>query len=122
MTPRGDEDEELWSALGDPTRVRLLDLLLERNDTTASALAKTLPITRQAIAKHLTVLERAGLVEPRRVGREVRFSVRPDRLDRARLQMAQVASRWDQRLVLIKEMAQEAHRAARQGDDEPSTT
>ena len=123
MTPRGDQDEELWSALGDPMRVRLLDLLLERDDATASTLAKTLPITRQAIAKHLAVLERAGLVEPRRTGREVRFSVRPDRVDRARRQMAQIASRWDQRLVSIKQLAQEAHRAAGgSGDDQSPAT
>jgi DNA-binding transcriptional ArsR family regulator len=120
MTPGDDQDEELWSALGDPMRLRLLDLLLEHDDATASALARTLPITRQAIAKHLTVLERAGLVAPRRVGREARFSVRPERLEQARRQMAQVASRWDRRLVSIKRLAEEAHRAPGGGGDDQS--
>ena len=87
-------------------RLRLLDLLLERGDATASALARTLPITRQGIAKHLAVLERAGLVAARRAGREVRFAVRDDRLDLARRQMAQVAARWDERLVAIKRIAE----------------
>ena len=64
-------------------RLRLLDLLLERGEATASALATALPITRQGVAKHLAVLERAGLVEASRAGREVRFAVREDRLDQA---------------------------------------
>ena len=77
--PRDDAREDadrLWAALGDPMRLRLLDLLLERGDTTASALATALPITRQGVAKHLAVLERAELVVARRAGREVRFAVR----------------------------------------------
>ena len=108
----GDEADRLWAALGDPMRLRVLDLLLERGDATASALATTLPITRQGVAKHLTVLERAGLVTAQRAGREVRFTVRDDRLDQARRQMVQVASRWDQRLTAIKQMAEAAHKAS----------
>ena len=66
LTPRDDADGEdadrLWAALGDPMRLRLLDLLLEHGEATASALATELPITRQGIAKHLQVLQRADLV------------------------------------------------------------
>ena len=83
-----EDADRLWAALGDPMRLRVLDLLLERGDATASALAAALPITRQGVAKHLAVLERAGLVDARRAGREVRFAVRGERLDRARRQMA----------------------------------
>jgi DNA-binding transcriptional ArsR family regulator len=110
MTQTGEEDDRLWAALGDPMRLRLLDLLLERGEATASTLATTLPITRQGVAKHLTVLERAGLVTSRRAGREVRFTVRDDRLDQARRQMAQIASRWDERLAAIKQIAEAAHK------------
>ena len=110
MTQEGEEADRLWAALGDPMRLRLLDLLLERDEATASALATALPITRQGVAKHLTVLERAGLVKARRAGREVRFTVRDDRLDQARRQMVQIASRWDERLTAIKQIAEAAHR------------
>jgi ArsR family transcriptional regulator, cadmium/lead-responsive transcriptional repressor len=104
MTP--EDADRLWAALGDPMRLRLVDLLLERGEATASALATALPITRQGVAKHLAVLERAELVVGRRNGREVRFAVREERLDQARRQMARVAARWDERLVAIKRMAE----------------
>ena len=101
-----EDADRLWAALGDPMRLRLLDLLLERGEATASALATALPITRQGVAKHLAVLERSELVVARRAGRELRFAVREDRLDQARRQMAQVAARWDERLVAIKRIAE----------------
>jgi DNA-binding transcriptional ArsR family regulator len=101
-----EDTDRLWAALGDPMRLRLLDLLLEHGEATASTLAGALPITRQGVAKHLAVLERAELVVARRAGREVRFAVRNERLDQARRQMAQVAARWDERLVAIKRIAE----------------
>jgi DNA-binding transcriptional ArsR family regulator len=103
-----EDEDRLWAALGDPMRLRVLDLLLERGEATASGLAEALPITRQGVAKHLAVLERAGLVAARRAGREVRFALREERLDQARRQMARVAARWDDRLVAIKAMAEAA--------------
>jgi DNA-binding transcriptional ArsR family regulator len=107
MTPRSDEADRLWAALGDPTRVRLLDLLLEHGEATASTLAATLPITRQGVAKHLTVLERDGLVTAHRRGREVRYAVRAKRLGQARAALARTAARWDTRLAAIKRMAEQ---------------
>lgn len=118
MTKDGEDADRLWAALGDPTRLRVLDLLLERGETTASALAREFPMTRQAIAKHLVVLERAGLVQARRAGRETRFSVRDERLAQAQRQVAQVASRWDNRLATIKRIAEAAHKASRGADAE----
>jgi DNA-binding transcriptional ArsR family regulator len=116
MTQDGEDGDRLWAALGDPMRLRLLDLLLERGETTASTLAGELPITRQGIAKHLVVLNRVGLVQARRVGRETRFTVRDDRLAQAQRQMAKVASRWDDRLATIKRIAEAAHNAPRASD------
>jgi DNA-binding transcriptional ArsR family regulator len=113
MTHEGEDADRLWAALGDPTRLRLLDLLLERGEATASSLASELPITRQGIAKHLHVLERVDLVRARRVGRETRFTVRDDRLAQAQRQMSRIASRWDERLATIKRMAESAHNASR---------
>jgi ArsR family transcriptional regulator, cadmium/lead-responsive transcriptional repressor len=100
------ELDELWSAVADPTRRRVLDVLLDRGDATATIVAGELPVTRQAVAKHLAVLDRAGLVEGRRRGREVRYAIRPQRLDMAARSMAQVAAEWDARLAAIKRIAE----------------
>jgi DNA-binding transcriptional ArsR family regulator len=103
---RDGEADALWAAIGDPTRRRVLDLLLARGESTATGLARELPLTRQGIAKHLAVLDRAGLVEARRDGRELRYRVRPDRLDAARRSVARVAADWEQRLGAIKRLAE----------------
>lgn len=113
MTQDIRDADRLWAALGDPTRLRLLDLLLQRGEATASALAAELPMTRQGIAKHLLVLQRADLVHAQRTGRETRFALREERLAQAQQQMAQVASRWDERLARIKRIAEAAHNASR---------
>lgn len=63
-------------------------------------------VTRQAVAKHLAVLERVRLVESRRVGREMRFTVCPERLDEATQQILHIAARWDRRLADIKRLAE----------------
>jgi DNA-binding transcriptional ArsR family regulator len=105
-------DDALWAAIGDPTRRRVVDTLLARGEATATALAEQLPVTRQAVAKHLGVLRRVGLVADRREGREVIFAVRPDRLAEATQAMAAAAAAWDQRLDAIKRLAEAAHAAA----------
>jgi DNA-binding transcriptional ArsR family regulator len=126
MSPVAAEVDELWSAVADPTRRRVLDVLLDRGEATATILAGELPVTRQAVAKHLAVLDRAGLVEGTRRGREVRYAIRPQRLDAATRAMAQVAADWDARLSAIKRIAESVARAQaterqRQegSDDEP---
>jgi DNA-binding transcriptional ArsR family regulator len=113
MSRRADENDELWAAVADPTRRRLLDALLTHGEATATMLAGELPVTRQAVAKHLAVLDRAGLVEGRRQGREVRYAVRPERLDAATRWMADVAAQWDQRLAAIKRLAESSARERR---------
>jgi DNA-binding transcriptional ArsR family regulator len=106
MTGAGEEADRLWAAIADPTRQQLLNLILASGHATATALAQDLPITRQGTAKHLAVLERAGLVQATRTGREVRFTVREDRLDQATRRMAQVVASWDERLATIKRIAE----------------
>jgi ArsR family transcriptional regulator, cadmium/lead-responsive transcriptional repressor len=101
-----EELDELWAAIGDPTRRRVVDVLLDRGEATATAMAGELPVTRQAVAKHLAVLDRAGLVQARRQGREVRYAIRPQRLVAATRSMAQVAAEWDVRLSAIKRIAE----------------
>ena len=113
MSTATAEVDELWSAVGDPTRRRVLDVLLDRGEATATVVAGELPVTRQAVAKHLAVLDRVGLVEGRRQGREVRYAIRPQRLDAATRSMAQVAAEWDARLAAIKRIAEAAAREQR---------
>lgn len=110
MTTPSDEADRLWAALGDPMRIRLLDLLLERGEATASTLAGALPITRQGVSKHLTVLERDGLVTAHRSGREVRYAIRQERFDQARATITRTAERWDKRLAAIKRLAEQTDR------------
>jgi DNA-binding transcriptional ArsR family regulator len=110
MRRQGAELDALWAAVADPTRRRLLDVLLAQREATATTLARELPVTRQAVAKHLAVLDRAGLVERGRQGREVRYVVRPERLDAAARSMASVAAHWDERLSAIKRIAESAAR------------
>jgi len=100
------EDDALWAAVADPTRRRVLDALLEHREANTTTLAEELPVTRQAVAKHLAVLNRVGLVVGQRHGREVRYAIRPERLDDAAEAMARVAAQWDRRLGRIKRLAE----------------
>lgn len=97
--------EEVFAALADPTRLRLLDLMAG-GEATATSLAGHVPVSRQAVVKHLAVLDRAGLVEARRSGREVRYAVRPDGLSAAASWLATRAAEWDARLASIKRVAE----------------
>jgi len=72
---------EVLSALSDPTRWQLLDEIADRGGATATVLAIDRSVSRQAVVKHLGVLERAGLVTGRRAGREMRYTVRTERLE-----------------------------------------
>jgi ArsR family transcriptional regulator, cadmium/lead-responsive transcriptional repressor len=102
-------DDELWSAIGDPSRRQVLDLLVSNGAVSASWLAGRVPFSRQAVAKHLAVLERTGLISRRKQGREVVYEVDAGRLDQATRAMADVAAQWDRRLNAIKRLAEAAH-------------
>jgi DNA-binding transcriptional ArsR family regulator len=103
-------DDELWSAIGDPTRRALLDLLLADGHGTATSLSEQLPVTRQAVTKHLAVLDRVGLVHGAATGRERRYSVNETQLARAAAQLASVGSTWDGRLRRIARIAERIER------------
>jgi ArsR family transcriptional regulator, cadmium/lead-responsive transcriptional repressor len=104
-----EADDALWSAIGDPSRREVLDLLVSHGEVSASWLASRVPFSRQAVSKHLVVLERTGLVSRRKQGREVLYRVQAARLDQATRAMADLAAQWDQRLVSIKRLAEAAH-------------
>ncbi len=107
-------DDGLWSAIGDPTRRRLLDLLVGETGGTATTLSEQLPVTRQAVAKHLAVLERAGLVHAAPVGRERVYQVDSTQLTRAAAQLASVGAAWDARLRRITRIAEALQRRTEQ--------
>jgi ArsR family transcriptional regulator, cadmium/lead-responsive transcriptional repressor len=99
-------DDDLWSAIGDPTRRRVLDLLLAARAGTATSLSEQLPVSRQAVAKHLGVLDRVGLVRATPAGREKRYRVDEGQLGRAVAQLDAVGRTWDARLRRIKQIAE----------------
>lgn len=99
-------NDDLWSAIGDPTRRRMLDLLLVGNAGTATSLSDELPVTRQAVAKHLGVLDRVGLVHATPAGREKRYRIDEAQFARAVAQLNAVGSSWDARLHRIKQISE----------------
>jgi ArsR family transcriptional regulator, cadmium/lead-responsive transcriptional repressor len=105
------DDDDLWEAIADPTRRKLLDLLVARGQATATTLTADMPVSRQAISKHLSLLQRVGLIDGHRQGREVRYEVREQRLTEATAALSEVANRWDRRLRTIKHLAEQAHAA-----------
>jgi len=107
-------NDDLWSAIGDPTRRRMLDLLLADGGGTATTLSEQLPVTRQAVAKHLAVLDRVGLVHGTPAGRERRYQVDDEQLARAAAQLATVGATWDARLRRIKRIAEAIQRSKEQ--------
>ena len=91
-----------FAALADPTRRHVMALLADRGSSTATEFARELPVTRQAIAKHLAALDEAGLAAGRREGRETRYRLTPEPLQEAVAWMASVGAEWDERLARLQ--------------------
>jgi DNA-binding transcriptional ArsR family regulator len=100
--------DHVLTAMADPTRRQLLAWLADRGPATATALATELPMSRQAVVKHLAVLRDAELVDSERSGREVRFAARPASLAATANWLAGLAAQWDARLAAIKRIAESA--------------
>ena len=100
----------------------MLDLLLADGDGTATSLGQQLPVTRQAVAKHLGVLDRVGLVRSTPAGREKRYRVDDAQLARAVAQLSSVGSAWDARLQRIKRIAEAIQRTQTRHDARLTTT
>jgi DNA-binding transcriptional ArsR family regulator len=92
---------DVFAALADPNRRYVLEALAQRDTATATELAAEMPVTRQAVAKHLAALNEAGLVESRREGRETRYELTPGPLGAAMDWMAGVGAEWDSRLARL---------------------
>ncbi len=97
--------DAVFTALADATRREVLDEIGRRGAATATELAADLPVTRQAVAKHLGVLADAGLVESRRSGRETRYRVTAAPLGEAIDWMTRVGAEWDDRLARLQRFA-----------------
>ena len=94
---------EVLAVLGDPTRFEVLNRLASGGPASASSLAHELPVSRQAISKHLAALEEVGLLERERSGREVRYVFQPDALDGVAVWITRMGSTWDERLARLKD-------------------
>ena len=97
----------VFGVLADPMRRRLLAQIAQ-HPATATELAGDLPISRQAVAKHLASLAHAGLVARERTGRDVRFHVTPAPLSEAVSWMTEVGSQWDERLRRLSDTLRES--------------
>jgi ArsR family transcriptional regulator, cadmium/lead-responsive transcriptional repressor len=106
LGPGGPEVGAVFTALADPTRRHVVRILAQRSTVTASALADELPISRQAIAKHLGALAAAGLVSRTHQGRETRYRLTPEPLGEAMEWMAAAGVRWEERLARLRERLQ----------------
>jgi DNA-binding transcriptional ArsR family regulator len=91
----------MFTALGDPTRLQLVSRLCDEGPLSISRLTAGTPLTRQAVTKHLRVLEGAGLATVARDGREQRWQVDPRRLADTRRQLARIAAQWDGALARL---------------------
>jgi DNA-binding transcriptional ArsR family regulator len=96
-----EREQAVFAALADPTRRAVLRSIATGEASTATELAAQLPITRQAVQKHLALLEQARLVDRARVGRETRFAATPAPLGDAIAWMTAVGARWDDRLAAL---------------------
>jgi DNA-binding transcriptional ArsR family regulator len=101
-----DHADELFAALAEPNRRLLLEHLGTHGEATATTLAAEVPVSRQAVAQHLAVLESVDLVTSARAGRERRYTVHVEPLTAAANWMNQVAAKWDARLAAIKALAE----------------
>ena len=98
--------DRVFAALSDPTRRDVLERIGAAGEASATQLARDLPISRQAIAKHLAVLSGAGLVESFNVGREIRYRALGARLSMLANELESIGREWDRRLAAIKRIAE----------------
>jgi DNA-binding transcriptional ArsR family regulator len=98
------QPDAVFAALGDPTRRQVVEMLAREPSVTATGLAAELPISRQAVSKHLAALGSAGLVRRHRSGRETLYELQPQPLEQASDWIAEVGAEWDDRLARLQRL------------------
>lgn len=104
---RAADPVPVFAALGDPTRAAILRRLAREGRLSLTQLARGAPITRQAISRHVAVLEAAGLVAARREGRKLQLTLHPAPLTRAADWLAEVGAAWDGALDRLARQVEE---------------
>jgi DNA-binding transcriptional ArsR family regulator len=104
----GMNPQAIFAALSDQTRLDIFEQLASDGPASATEIARVVPVTRQAVAKHLSVLDEAGLVERTQAGREVRYAARPAVLGSVVTWVNQVGDEWDRRLDRLREAIDES--------------
>lgn len=99
---------DVFAALGDANRYRIVERLATYGEASATTLAAPLDVTRQAVDKHLGVLERAGLVSSSKHGRQVLYALRTEEFKGPAVWLNRVATNWERRLEAIKRTAEDA--------------
>ena len=102
-----EDQARVFAALGDGTRLELVSRLTRTGDRSIAQLKAGLPLTRQAITKHLRVLEDANVVTSSRVGRESRFAIRTETLETAQQYLARASAQWDTVIERIRDSIEE---------------
>ena len=96
--------DAIFAALSDRSRREVMSFISEFGQASASELAEQMPISRQAIVKHLASLAEAGLVSAEREGRQVRYRLTPGPLNEAMRWIVEVGAEWDDRLQALERM------------------
>jgi DNA-binding transcriptional ArsR family regulator len=99
----GDPVGPVFAALSDPNRRHLLETLARRETATLGELAAELPVSRQAVSKHLGALSDAGLVTASRSGRNTHYRLTPGPIDEALSWLERVGDQWDERLRALRD-------------------
>jgi DNA-binding transcriptional ArsR family regulator len=102
-----EQQGPIFAALADPLRRDLLENLAENGPRTATQLSREYPISRQGVLKHLTILEKAGLVVVHQKGREKRFTLTPEPLGELEQWVQEISAKWDERLLRLKTMLEQ---------------
>ncbi len=121
MSGRAADLDGVFGALADPTRRGLMERLVAGGPDTATNLVSGLPLSRQAVVKHLQVLAEAGLVTPERQGREVRYAATAGPLGPAMGWMLTAGAQWDRRLDRLRARLERADDKGGRVVDEPTT-
>lgn len=103
----GIESAPVFSALGDVTRLELVSRLSDGKQHSITELADGLKLTRQGVTKHLRVLKQAGIVHSKRIGRETRFTIKPDPISKARDFLTRASLQWDKNIGRLKVFVEE---------------